>query len=270
VWYAAVTQCFYSLSVCFGNIIMYSSYNKFGHNVHRDATIFSVLFFLMLFVLGIGSNIAMTSCTVTAIRDNFPKVKQWQCALGIAIFSFCIGLAYVTPGGQFILTLVDYFGASMIALVLGIAELYVLGWVYGVDRLCRDAEFMMGRKVGPYWRWCWAVVTPLIMTAILVYFLSTYTPLTYNKVTYPNWAYAIGWTITCFGVLQLPIWVVVGAIRAPGSSWSEKLRNAFKPKHDWGPRDPLLREQYNKEIANEAIANENLGCWGFIKKNILG
>lgn len=157
VWYAAVTQCFYSLSVCFGNIIMYSSYNKFGHNVHRDATIvtgldtctsllagftifgilghlaheigtddigsvvkggaglafisypdaiakfqtlpqiFSVLFFLMLFVLGIGSNIAMTSCTVTAIRDNFPKVKQWQCALGIAVVSFCIGLAYVTP-----------------------------------------------------------------------------------------------------------------------------------------------------------------------------
>ncbi|XP_046809393.1 sodium-dependent nutrient amino acid transporter 1 [Lucilia cuprina] len=173
-------------------------------------------------------------------------------------------------GGQFILTLVDYFGASMIALVLGIAELYCLGWVYGVDRLCKDAEFMMGRKVGPYWRWCWAVVTPLIMTVILIYFLSTYTPLTYNGVNYPNWAYAIGWTITCFGVLQLPIWVVVAAIRTPGATWGEKLRGAFKPKHDWGPTDPLLREQYNKEIANEAIANEGLGCWGSIKKNIFG
>ncbi|XP_065367457.1 sodium-dependent nutrient amino acid transporter 1 isoform X1 [Calliphora vicina] len=330
VWYAAVTQCFYSLSVCFGNIIMYASYNKFGHNVHRDATIvtgldtctsllagftifgilghlaheigtddigsvvkggaglafisypdaiakfkqlpqiFSVLFFLMLFVLGIGSNIAMTSCTVTAIRDNFPKAKQWQCALGIAVVSFAIGLAYVTPGGQFILTLVDYFGASMIALVLGIAELYALGWIYGVDRLCKDAEFMMGRKVGPYWRWCWAVVTPLIMTVILIYFLSTYTPLTYNGVQYPDWAYAIGWTITCFGVLQIPIWIVVAAIRAPGSTWGEKLRNSFKPKHDWGPTDPLLREQYNKEIDNESIANQGLGCWGSIKKNIFG
>ncbi|TMW48588.1 hypothetical protein DOY81_006326 [Sarcophaga bullata] len=330
VWYAAVTQCFYSLSVCFGNIIMYASYNRFGHNVHRDATIvtgldtatsllagctifgilghlaheigtddigsvikggaglafisypdaiakfrqfpqiFSVLFFFMLFVLGIGSNIAMTSCTVTAIRDNFPKIKQWQCALGIAIVSFIIGLSYVTPGGQFILTIVDYFGASMIALVLGIAELYVLGWVYGVDRLCKDAEFMMGRKVGPYWRWCWAVVTPLIMTAILIYFLSTYTPLTYNGIIYPTWAYAIGWTITCFGVMQLPLWIVVGVIRAPGDSWCEKFRAAFKPKHDWGPTDPLLREQYNKEIDNESIASQSLGCWGTIKKNIMG
>lgn len=157
VWYAAVTQCFYSLAVCFGNIIMYASFNTFEHNVYRDATIvtgldtctsllagctifgilgnlahemgtddigsvvkpgaglafisypdaiakfpklpqiFSVLFFLMLFVLGIGSNVAMTSCTVTSIRDYFPQVKAWQCTLGIAVVSFLIGLAYVTP-----------------------------------------------------------------------------------------------------------------------------------------------------------------------------
>jgi len=43
VWYAAVTQVFFSLSVCFGNIIMYSSYNKFGHNVYRDANIVCTL-----------------------------------------------------------------------------------------------------------------------------------------------------------------------------------------------------------------------------------
>ncbi len=35
VWYAAVTQSFFSLSVGFGSIIMYSSYNPFTHNVYR-------------------------------------------------------------------------------------------------------------------------------------------------------------------------------------------------------------------------------------------
>jgi solute carrier family 6 amino acid transporter-like protein 5/7/9/14 len=35
VWYAAVTQCFFSLSVCFGGLITYSSYNKFRHNIYR-------------------------------------------------------------------------------------------------------------------------------------------------------------------------------------------------------------------------------------------
>lgn len=43
VWYAAVTQSFFSLSVGFGAIINYSSYNRFEHNVYRDALIISVV-----------------------------------------------------------------------------------------------------------------------------------------------------------------------------------------------------------------------------------
>lgn len=35
VWYAAVTQVFFSLAICFGNIIMYASYNRFSHNIYR-------------------------------------------------------------------------------------------------------------------------------------------------------------------------------------------------------------------------------------------
>lgn len=43
VWYAAVTQVFFSLNVFFGCIVMYSSYNKFSHNVYRDANIVTTL-----------------------------------------------------------------------------------------------------------------------------------------------------------------------------------------------------------------------------------
>lgn len=35
VWYAAVTQVFYSLAVCFGSIIMYASYNRFDQNIYK-------------------------------------------------------------------------------------------------------------------------------------------------------------------------------------------------------------------------------------------
>ena len=41
MWYAAVTQAFFSLSVGFGALITYSSYNEFKHNVYRDALIIS-------------------------------------------------------------------------------------------------------------------------------------------------------------------------------------------------------------------------------------
>jgi solute carrier family 6 (neurotransmitter transporter, glycine) member 5/9 len=43
VWYAAVTQVFFSLTICFGNIIMYSSYNRFSSNIYRDSTIVTTL-----------------------------------------------------------------------------------------------------------------------------------------------------------------------------------------------------------------------------------
>lgn len=35
VWYAAVTQVFYSLAVCFGSVIMYSSYNRFDQKIYK-------------------------------------------------------------------------------------------------------------------------------------------------------------------------------------------------------------------------------------------
>ena len=42
VWYAAVTQSFFSLATGFGALTTYSSYNDFRHNSYRDALIISV------------------------------------------------------------------------------------------------------------------------------------------------------------------------------------------------------------------------------------
>lgn len=170
VWYAAVDQAFFSLSVGFGVIIMLASYNDFRHNVYRDATIisfadtftsllagftifailghlaellgvevqdvvkgggtslafvsypdvlarfqyvpqlFSVLFFLMLFTLGVGSAAAYNGCVITIICDQFPHVKRWLVTLGVCVVGFFVGLLYVTPQGQHILTLVNHYG----------------------------------------------------------------------------------------------------------------------------------------------------------------
>jgi solute carrier family 6 (neurotransmitter transporter, glycine) member 5/9 len=57
---------------------------------------FSILFFFMLYVLGIGSNVAMTSCLVTEIKDHFHQVKNWQATLIVAIFGTFFGSIYYT------------------------------------------------------------------------------------------------------------------------------------------------------------------------------
>lgn len=143
----------------------------------------------MLFVLGIGSNLAMTQCIMTVIIDAFPKWKHWKVAIGISLSGFLIGLVYVTPGGQFILNLVDYFGASFITFFLAIFELVTIGWIYGVNRFCNDVEFMLNQKPGLYWRTCWGIITPVLMISILIYFLATMEPLKYKDYIYPDSAY---------------------------------------------------------------------------------
>jgi SNF family Na+-dependent transporter len=59
VWYQAVTQSFFSLSVGFGALINYSAHNKFRHNVYRDALIISITDTLTSLLA--GTNVIKTS-----------------------------------------------------------------------------------------------------------------------------------------------------------------------------------------------------------------
>jgi solute carrier family 6 amino acid transporter-like protein 5/7/9/14 len=222
VWFDAVTQVFFSLNICFGCVSMYSSYNKFNHNIYRDVNIisildtctsllagcitfgilghlshltgdtdiykktgggpglafvtypdalakfqllpqaFSVLFFLMLYTLGIGSIISMIACCMTVIRDKFPAVKNWQAALVGAILGFAVGTTYLRQGGLEIVSLVDFFGAQWVAFIFAIAELVAVFYIYGVERFCKDIEFMLGFRPGLYWRMCWKYIVSKI------------------------------------------------------------------------------------------------------------
>jgi hypothetical protein len=59
----------------------------------------------------------------------------------------------------------------------------------GVDSLSNDLEFMLGRKLGIYWRLCWGFITPVLMLVILVYSLVIMQPETYHDELFPSRAY---------------------------------------------------------------------------------
>jgi solute carrier family 6 amino acid transporter-like protein 5/7/9/14 len=69
----------------------------------------AVIFFGMLFILGIGSTVGLLNNVSTNIKDAFPKLKYWLIA-GVGCASgFIVGLVYVTEGGMAILGLIDHF-----------------------------------------------------------------------------------------------------------------------------------------------------------------
>ncbi|XP_035794366.1 sodium-dependent nutrient amino acid transporter 1-like [Anopheles albimanus] len=304
VWYEAVTQCFFSLSVCYGGIVAYSSFNNFRNNVYRDAVIiswldtftsiiagcivfgvignlshttgqhiedlaesgpsltfitypdaiakfqvlpqlFAILFFLMVFIVGVGSNLGVTTSIITAIRDQRPGLKHWVVVVGIATVGFFLGLVYLTPGGFEFLDVVDGFGAKYISLTFAVLELVTVAWIYGVDRICRDIRYMLDRSTSLYWRLCWGLIAPLATMIILVY---SFIDFTLPKV--PAGYNAFGISIFVIAVLQLPAWYLY-AIYCRQRRHDEPLRkaawNVLKPSASWGPENDTLRAIYRTE-----------------------
>lgn len=94
--------------------------------------VFAFLFFLMLLTLGVGSAVALLGNLTTLCGDAlFPRAPTWAVSLGACLAGALLGLVYVTPGGQYVLTLVDYYSGTFPIFVLVTAEVVVVNWVYG-------------------------------------------------------------------------------------------------------------------------------------------
>ena len=130
---------------------------------------FAVLFFLMLITLGLGSAVGFMSAVTTTIFDSFPHVNKEWCLNCFAKLSFStnictkkslflnrnfntpivqkdilkgcclagygLGLFYVTPGGQIMLEMVDYYGGTILILALASCEIIAFNWIYGTNYL---------------------------------------------------------------------------------------------------------------------------------------
>ncbi|XP_076757146.1 sodium-dependent nutrient amino acid transporter 1 isoform X1 [Xylocopa sonorina] len=322
VWYAAITQCFFSLSVCFGPIITYSSFNNFRHNVSRDVMIvttldtftsllagctifgilgnlahalgttdisqvvrggtglafisypealsrfgvvpqlFAVLFFVMLYVLSVGSSVALCAAIFSILCDHFPKVKHWKLVLAVTVFGFFVSLVYITPGGQWLVTLVDYYGGTFVSIIVGVVEMITTFWIYGLSNFLNDMDFMLGGRPSIYWRFCWAVITPMLMIVILIYTIATYKPPTYDNAAFPAYALGIGWFLFSLGILLIVGHVLQKLIHLRSSSLIETIKAAFRPcEEKWGPKDPKIRLEWKEFVADKKFQHRG----GFIE-----
>ncbi|KAK9730440.1 Sodium:neurotransmitter symporter family [Popillia japonica] len=178
--------------------------------------------------------VSLQGISLTILTDSIPKCRPWMASLGTIIVLFCISLVYITNGGQFIFTLVDYFGGTMIFLILCIIETTAVFWWYGLENFCEDVEFMLKRKVGMYWRICWAVVSPLVLLAIFLYFVLTMERLQYEERDFPNIALVCGWLLIAVGLLQIPLWWIYYIYHVRRIGIIEGLRRSVSSSK-WGP-----------------------------------
>lgn len=122
----------------------------------------------MLFTLGIGSATSLAGGIITVIHDKFANIDKKVITVGVCVIGFFAGLIYVTPGGLWMIDLVDYFGAGSVLYILAILELIGIIFVYGLPNIVRDIQFMLGRKISLYWQVCW-VLTPIVLFVVFLF-----------------------------------------------------------------------------------------------------
>lgn len=138
--------------------------------------LWAVLFFVMLFCLGLSTMFGNIEGVVAPLQDLNVLPKTWPkeifCGL-TCLVSFALGIIFAQGSGNYWLGLFDSYAGSIPLLVIGFCEMVAVVYIYGIDRFNKDIEFMIGHKPNIFWQATWRVISPLIMLVILVFYFVT-------------------------------------------------------------------------------------------------
>ncbi|KAK7068348.1 hypothetical protein SK128_002873, partial [Halocaridina rubra] len=201
--------------------------------------VWSFLFFAMLLTLGLGTQFTILTTIITTITDDFPALrgKNFKWALLVSCFvMFGVGLSMATKGGMYVLQMMDSYSSTFSALMVGMAEVMVVTWVYGVDNFLNDIKIMLGFYPYPriLWKIIWQYLMPLVVLTILVFTWIDLKPASYGDYEFPAWANGVGWLLSFSSVILIPAVAVYKIIREKGT-FVERVKKLIKPLPEWAP-----------------------------------
>ncbi|XP_047482292.1 sodium- and chloride-dependent glycine transporter 1-like isoform X1 [Penaeus chinensis] len=201
--------------------------------------VWSILFFAMLLTLGLGTQFTILTTIITTITDDFPALRgknfKWA-LLCSCLVMFAVGLSMATKGGMYVLQMMDSYSSTFSALMVGMAEVMVVTWVYGVDNFLNDIKTMLGKYPYPmfFWKYVWKFGMPLVVLTILVFSWIDFTPAKYGDYEFPPWANVLGWFLSFSSVSLIPA-VAIYKILGEKGSFLERIKKLCKPQPTWAP-----------------------------------
>ncbi|KAJ7991967.1 hypothetical protein DPEC_G00289340 [Dallia pectoralis] len=188
--------------------------------------LWSVLFFIMLFCLGLSTMFGIIEGVVVPLQDLSFLPKHWpkeMFTVLTCLVSFILALLFSQQSGNYWLALFDNFAGSIPLLTIGFFEMVAVVYIYGIDRFNEDIEFMIGRRPNLFWQVTWRFISPLIILAIFLFYLVTKVTeeLTYlswdpsykdfpklESKTFPGWIYLIIFILAGVPSLTVPLFAL--------------------------------------------------------------
>ncbi|XP_037110968.1 sodium-dependent neutral amino acid transporter B(0)AT2 [Syngnathus acus] len=176
----------------------------------------SVMFFLMLINLGLGSMFGTIEGILTPLIDTF-KVRKELLTVGCCVLAFSLGLVFVQRSGNYYVTMFDDYSATLPLLIVVILENLAVAWFYGIDKFFEDLKDMLGFRPYRFYYYMWKFITPILLLVLLCssFVQLIKTPPSYSAwiqeqaqeklVGFPPWGVAVCISLVVVAILPVPV-----------------------------------------------------------------
>ncbi|XP_068603685.1 sodium-dependent neutral amino acid transporter B(0)AT1-like [Brachionichthys hirsutus] len=193
--------------------------------------IWAILFFIMLFTLGLSSMFGNIEGIITPINDLkiLPKWIPHEVLTGIVcLVSFLVALIFTLRSGNYWVEVFNGYVGSVPLLIIAVFEIIAVIYVHGMTNFSDDIYFMTGSRPNIYWKSCWMVISPLLLMVVLVAYVviqaqkhpmyPTWNPASetfpkYEVHPYPDWVFAIIILLCVVPVISIPLVGIYKCIR---------------------------------------------------------
>ncbi|XP_046546541.1 sodium- and chloride-dependent glycine transporter 2-like [Haliotis rubra] len=220
--------------------------------------LWSVLFFLVVLMMGIDSMFGNIEAALGCIEDILPSrfhTKHLQTILAALWMSvvFLFGLPYTTNGGVYLFQLVDWYVAAITLLVIGALECIVDGWCYGAKLFAADVEAMIGKQLPIVFKLLCFILIPVILIVAVFLNFASYKPPSYGSYEYTPVAVSIGWGIALVSLVPIPVSMTIDIWKEKGTL-AQRVRKATTPNRKWEE----FRQRYGVERKSKLTMKENI------------
>ncbi|XP_069485419.1 sodium-dependent neutral amino acid transporter B(0)AT2 [Ambystoma mexicanum] len=222
----------------------------------------SVMFFLMLVNLGLGSMFGTIEGITTPIVDTF-KVRKEFLTVGCCLSAFCIGLIFVQRSGNYFVTMFDDYSATLPLLIVVILENIAVAWVYGIDKFMEDLTDMLGFTPYKYYYYTWKYISPVVLLFLLISSIvgMGYNPPGYSAWIeetateefriYPTWGIVVCMSLIAVAVLPVPIVFLVRMCNLIDDSSGGLASVSYK-------RGRIIKETSNLEDDDASLIHDKI------------
>lgn len=238
------------------------------------APLWSILFFIMMIVLGIDTLMASVEVTITSFVDLFPIIAKTksrkQISIGVlCIILFLLGFTFCTQSGTYWVEILDTYSSGWAVLLVGALECISITWFYGFNNFRNDIQAMLGKKIVRHrlfnvWRILWAILIPIILLTLVVLGLKDSKRIISGSYVFPYWTEVLGNLITLSTIIGTIGWIMYAIIDTFFIS-KKNFKHWLIPSEYWKPNklEDQIELRKIKDIEEKSFNNKGVFNEGF-------